>query len=739
MSRLHRQLPLAAIGVLLLAATAAAEPGIDHAHVPSGQRFHTATADERFAGEPAVFDAGVTRADGTRTGRVLLSYRASTDRVRQSADGGTTWAEFPHENGAVWVANLVRLANAAGDVIAIDEVGVADPACGDPSPCPYRFGRRLLTGTGWAGAGTAAVTFAAPVEQARFGPGPVLLGDGTTLLAPARGVGTAGEEFVAVVRSTDGGVTWTEVAPLATGPGWSAASISPTADGGLIAVLGKDENPRGTVPANVALYSRKAPAQSGAGWGAPVRIAADTGNAPIVRLLGNGALVLGSGRPDNVLRFSFDGKGTAWTGPTTVYRNNPASGADPDGWYTPDGAAARPLRHLGSSGTVGVAPLAGNRLLVTGDNCAPGWGCPADATVRGYPVDAAAALWRSSVEVDTDQWGKADLTTMFQRGELALVNAAPVPYGCVSTVDCRQSSAAYAFDGDPRTDSSLVTADRSVTLRLPRALPVTGLGLHAHLQGAADVRIETSPDGAVWTTPARGPRDGVLRPFTAPVPARYLRITDPNPVTDPRAGFLHELELYTAANGFEHDYPGQAPRGNGWVATSTLATVVNQTSVPAAERISARFLRVKDDTATQIGRATWAHAAATAVTAEFRFRGLGTTNKGVLFSLKGKNGTAAATPYGFWLTGAGRLHWANYAVSPPWGTALNATAVDITRWHTVRLVATMTQVQVYLDGTLLATRSRSQAATTLDGFELGSTGTATVGDDWLFDDVVYTS
>ncbi len=688
--------------------------------MPSGQRFLTTPS----AGEPALFDAGTTRADGTRAARVLLSYAGNG--ARQSTDGGSTWTALA---GAA-VGNAVRLANATADVVAFDPVPLCTDTC--------RFGRRLLTATGWTAAGTATVTPSQPAEHLRFGRDPVLLGDGRTLLAPLHGVHTEGATpFTAVVRSTDGGRTWTEVAQLATGPGWSEAGLSPTADGGLIAVLRKDENPRGTVPANVALYTRKAPTQSGTGWGEPVRLSAETGNAPSVRLLGNGALVLASGRPDNVLRFSFDGRGTAWTTPTTVYRNAPTTGADADGWYTPDGAAARPLRHLGSSGTVGVAPLAGNRLLVTGDNCAPGWGCPADPAVGGYPVDGVAALWRSSVEVDTDQWGKADLTTMFQRGELALVGSSPVPYGDCTTA-CRQSLAAYAFDGDPRADSSLVTADRSVTLRLPRAVPVTGLGVHAHLQGAADVRIETSVDGAAWTTPARGARDGILRPFTAPVTARYLRISDPNPVTDTHAGFLHELELYTAAAGFEHDYPGQPPRGGGWAATSALATVVNQSSVPAAERISSRFLRVKDDTATQIGRATWAHAAATAVTVEFRLHALGTTNKGTQFLLKGKNGTAAATPYGFYLTGAGRLHWANYATSPPWGTPLNATPVDLTRWHTVKLVATMSQVQVYLDGALLATKPKSQAATVIDGFELASHGTATTGDDWLYDDVTYT-
>jgi len=45
-------------------------------------------------------------------------------------------------------------------------------------------------------------------------------------------------------------------------------TMSPTADGGLIAALGRDENLRGAVPANVALYTVKAPGRTGTGWGA---------------------------------------------------------------------------------------------------------------------------------------------------------------------------------------------------------------------------------------------------------------------------------------------------------------------------------------------------------------------------------------------------------------------------------------------------------------------------------------
>ncbi len=757
MTRLNRRRPLLllALGALVLAtvsfpATAVAEPGVDHSHVPSGQRFYTANAEEPYAGYPAVYDAGVTAADGTRSSRVLLGFNAKQDlpgqkgtRLKQSTNGGATWSAFDHQDGTLQVANLFRLPNAAGDIVTIDfeDLSVTDSTCTDLTICRRQFNRRTLTATGWTDAGTATVTFSQPIAWSRFGQSPVLLGDGKTLLAAMYGIYNAGvTPFAVVVKSTDGGVSWTEVSQLATGAGWGEPNLSPTSDGGLLAVLRKDENLRGVVPANLALYSRKAPTRSGTGWGAAVRLTSETGNSPTVKMLGNGAIVLASGRPDNVLRFSFDGKGTSWTAPATLYRNHPTTGGDADGWYTPDGPAARPLRHLGSSGTIGVMPIGGNRLLAVGDNCASGWGCPNDSTVGGYTVDKVNALWKSSVEVDTEQWGKADLTTMFQRGELTVVDSPLTRYGdCAGDLGaCRQSLAAYAFDGDPRADSSLVTANRGVTLRLPRPMGVTGLGLHVYLQGTTDVRIETSMDGSSWGTPARGTRDGIVRPFTAPVTARYLRISDPNAITDPTAAFLHELELYTTAVGFEHDYPGQAPRGNGF-ATAALASVVDQTSVSAADRISSRFLRIKDDTASAIGRAAWTHAASATVTAEFRFRAYGSTNKGMLFSLKGKNGVAAATPYGFWLSAAGRFHRADYSQTPPWGTPLNATAIDVDAWHTIRLEASMTEVRLIVDGALIATRPLSQAASTMDGLEVASNGTSTVGDDWLFDDVGYTS
>ncbi|HEY0450278.1 hypothetical protein [Actinophytocola sp.] len=746
MSRLRAVfLAVLALSVLQVPSPAAAEPGVDHSHIPTGSIFYTAASTEDYAGYPAVFDAGSTAPDGSRSSRIMLAYNSKRDlpgergnRIRQSTDGGVTWPDYPSADGALQVSNLVRLAIASGGVITIDfeDLSVTQPSCTDLSICRRQFNRRMMTPTSWVDAGTATVTFSQAIAWSRFNQGPLLLGDGKTMLATMYGIYTAGSvPFTVVVRSTDAGVTWTEVAQLATGAGWNEANLAPTSDGGLIAVQRKDENPVAGIPANVALYTRKAPTQSGTGWGAAVRLSSDGGNSPSVKMLGNGSLALASGRPDNLLRISFDGKGTSWTAPVTVYKNNPTTGGRPDGWHEGGGAADRPMRHLGSSGTVGIMPIGGNRLLATGDNCASGWGCPAD--VGGPNYTATNALWKSWVEVDTDQWGKADLTTMFRRGELTVLDPTLSRYGYCpgDTAGCRASLAAYAFDGDPRTDASLVTPNRGVTMRLPRPVDVTGLGLHVNLQGSTDVRLETSLDGTTWSTPARGARDGIVRPFTAPVRAQYVRISDPNPITDPTAAFLHEVELYTTLDGFEHDYPGQAPRGNG-LTSSTMATVVDQSTVSAADRISSRFLRLRDDSASAGSVVGWTHASSTAATVEFRVRAYGQANNSVSFTMRGADGTAA---YHFHLNAAGRLYRWDAALQS-WGTQLNATALVANAWNTLRVEATAGgTARLYANGQLVATVAPTDPAAGLGRFELSSAGTIPTGDDWLVDDVGYTA
>lgn len=557
------------LGPILLAGTLAGTGPAGGSTSPAGTSvspgsiFYTASQQEGYAGYPAIFNGASTAGDGSRSSRLVLTYGTKPDtvshdtddggsRVRQSTDGGATWPAYPVDDGNLTGGNLVRLAIASGGVIEIDfaDRSVTEKhagTCTDLSICRRQFNRRMMTPTSWIDQPPATVTFSRPIAWSRFHQGPILLGDGKTLLATMYGVSQDGTTpFTVVVRSTDNGQTWTQVSELATGAGWNEASLAQTSDGGLIAVMRKDENLQGVVPANVALYTRHSANPNGSGpWDTPVRLSDNDGNSPSLEMLGNGVLALASGRLDNQLRFSMDGRGTSWTAPSVPYVNYPRTGADPDGWFTYPNGIRRPLRHLGSSGTVGIAPIASNKLMVVGDNCGTDWGCPAGA--GGFDVGTQSSLWKTVAQVDTGR-ASLDLLTMYKQHELTVLNPTLSRYGyCPGGISgCRQSLAPYAFDGDPRADSSLVTPDRSVTLRLPHTFEVSALGIQAYCEGSSDVKIETSVNGTDWTVPARGARSGIVRPFSAPVSAQYVRISDPNAITDTTAGFLNELEIYSA-------------------------------------------------------------------------------------------------------------------------------------------------------------------------------------------------
>ncbi|MEV0952073.1 hypothetical protein [Promicromonospora sp. NPDC050249] len=549
--------------------------------------------DSHFMGFPSLYNGSSTNGEGVRGSRYLLGHSTNRDTaglggtvLRQSRDGGN-FLVMDSADGYVPPSNFVRLAVASGAVYGFTAEDRSlttktlepDQRCtGDA--CRRQFDRWLLAGDTWRRAGEATIQFPARgnnVAWARLYQGPILAADGQTLLTTVYGRYDRDESwayFSAVADSTDDGVTWTVRSELAvsTTEQFNEASLAPSSDGGLVAVIRKDENLRGSpnpnIPANVALYVRRSATQSAAGPWTPLdasaRLAAEGGNSPSIELLGNGALVIGSGRPDNLLRVSYDGRGTSWSSPFVLYRNTPTTGGDADGWYSfdPYNAAGdrvrRPMRHLGSSTTMGVEAISGNQVLVVGDNCASGWGCPCPATAQnprgwecpqragGYPKGTQNGLWRTTATVDNGRTGRLDLPGMFQRDELTVLDPTFSRYGSCpqGPAGCRQSYAAFAFDGDVRPDTSTVTPDRRLTLRLPRTYRLTGVGAYAFLQGSADLRIEVSNDGTTWSTPPRAERDGYLRPFSAPVSAQYLRISDPNTITDPLAAFLNEVELY---------------------------------------------------------------------------------------------------------------------------------------------------------------------------------------------------
>ncbi len=479
----------------------------------------------------------------------MISYGTSNDVfgnstvLIESNDQGESWAERPicdRETTpcrTAGVVNAVRLADAAQTVVTVDyEPLVNSGAPEDPDPStPINegnlwFRRWHVTDQGWQQQTPAKTQLWSGVAWLRFQRGLLLLDDARTLVGTVYGADGSGN-FVALVRSIDGGATWTSGGILARGATFSESNLSFTADNRLMVWMRRDVKDDWTPD---LYYSHSTTADGSGTWSTPVRMDGDTGNSPGSLLLGNGAALQGSGRPGNVLRAKYNGESGSdgWVDTINVYDNRPTAGR---------GLGGRPLAISGSSATVGLAGLTADTALVIGDNCAANWGCPTSAT--GYPYGDDHFLWALTAKVDPGR-PTIDLAALFRQGRVSLLGGEELStYGPAGSP--RRSLLAYAFDGDPRNDSSVITADRSIALDLGQSFPITGIGAVARLRGARDLVIETSVDGVTWQAPTRSPRDGIVRPFRTPVSARYVRLTDPN-TGGPAQAFLNELQLYTA-------------------------------------------------------------------------------------------------------------------------------------------------------------------------------------------------
>ena len=147
--------------------------------------------------------------------------------------------------------------------------------------------------------------------------------DGQILAVTYPSITQSGSRFVAnaaCFRSQDFGRTWNLQGRIAYQPdpkadpkadlrdGFTEPAFEILADGSLLAVL-RTTDGHGIGPMYHS-YSQ----DSGKTWTRPVAFAPN-GVLPRLLRLGNGVLVLASGRPGAELRFSFDGRGESWTPP----------------------------------------------------------------------------------------------------------------------------------------------------------------------------------------------------------------------------------------------------------------------------------------------------------------------------------------------------------------------------------------------------------------------------------------
>lgn len=103
------------------------------------------------------------------------------------------------------------------------------------------------------------------------------------------------------------------------------------------------------------------------------------GVSPDIELLPNGVMALRFGRPDNWFAISTD-NGRTFKHARRTYVNVSSEGA-----------------YRGSSGNGSMAVVGDNRVVISGDNCAPSWGCAKPTS--NWTVDGAYRVWIKTITV----------------------------------------------------------------------------------------------------------------------------------------------------------------------------------------------------------------------------------------------------------------------------------------------------------------------------------------------------
>jgi hypothetical protein len=208
---------------------------------------------------------------------------------------------------------------------------------------------------------------------------------------------------VEMATSTNDGVTWTRLAPIKqptstlqyneTGVTWAKpASAGATPE--MVAVITEDELVPGTTWRRTVKLITARSSDLGHTWtgqralpisfdaGYSIRPGPDGqtrfGVSPDVELLPDGIMALRWGRPDNWFAISTD-NGQSFKHARRTYVNWPSSGSV---WH-------------GSSGNGSMAVVGTNTVVISGDNCAPSWGCP--STDSGWTTNGTYFVWRKII------------------------------------------------------------------------------------------------------------------------------------------------------------------------------------------------------------------------------------------------------------------------------------------------------------------------------------------------------
>ena len=691
---------------------------------------------------PSVLGVDTVGSDGTPVRRQYARFGLTRDEPSvdgkaaqvESVDGGGTFpaTTYADENAGAAPSASIRLRD--GSLLGYSFKTQA---------APYNVGRNVRftayrstdEGRTWTSE-DALFDMGSYWQGGRAASIPLELANGDIVMAVYGKYTDSSTYRVQLQASTDGGRTFVRravVAPDDAGNSYNETGLAQLPNGKLLAVVRHHVADSSGALNDVVTPVWTTSTNNGATW-APLQNLSvsfpygydpmdDTtktleGVAPDLKLMPNGVLVLRSGRPDNWVAISTNGEGTGWVGQLT-YRNCPADG----------------YRLHGSTGYGGVEYVAANRAVVVGDNCDVTWACTPTSGSQ-FTVDKQTRVWRRWIDVLTPDVGRIDLATKYRTGRITIGGDMTS-----SVAGHPRARADGAFDGSTEYWSSAVNAAGagSYVLNLDRSYPLTKIGLSLRNGRRSTGRVYLSADGVNWGSPvatAANRTHLAMEYFPLSGTARFVKVEvdaseDCDAVLGDSCSFLNELELYSSINSFENDPVNNRPRG----FTDIVQSWQTQRTPELADNDSASALVIVDTNPQAISRVNWAGTAGATKSLEFRLKPLSLL--GFLFGVHGKDAARqTVNAYHRAVSEDGRI---NRYDGTKWVTLAGPGTVTENNWSTIRVTADTTKASVQVNGVTVATNVPYTTKTaTLSGYGFASNGTATTGDKYLVDDVLFT-
>lgn len=519
-----------------------------------------------------------------------------------------------------------------------------------------------------------------------------------------------------LLRSTDGGATWTYVSTIAASSTreYNETALVRCRDGSWLAVMRTDG------PDHILRYIRST--NKGASWNGPAAALPGLNNAegvdPQLALMPNGILVLSWGPPnaaanggrDVHVAFSADGSGAAWSHRTTIFT----------------GAA----QVEESTGYTAIAPVGNHAFRLYGDT-GTHWSYATE-----NPSPNPYTVWQKRLEIVRAERNRIDLAGRYAAGALTLTT--DLTHTAPAQPEMRPTG---AFDGstDYRSGAFSTAASGSYTLDLQQDHTLAALGICLHYNTPQSASIHYRADGsATWvlaksyTAATHNAVD--YTSFGTPITARYVRVQ-----VSAAAGpvCLNEIELYTTLDTFEGyalnapPYGYTVPAGGFWVSEGV-------TPLPTGYQ-SRRALALNDSSASANATALRTTSATTTKTLDFRLRPKAYAPSG---SVQWRLVSGAANAFRLAVFPDGSIkHWNGSAWLATTGSGAPAGAgtAPLDAWSRIRVVASAATGTgtLYVNGVLKGTFGKETTVASLDGFLFAGSGTAAIGDQALFDDVAF--